>query len=166
MEYHGYVHCNCFQKGEIDSQPPFKDDIIIGELGELILEWPQMFYPKEYAELEEWIESSPCKHDQMIVYYARLASFEEMDKFRAYVEQLGRDDFGTILTQLPTKNDGHMPVELSELFLEELKKLRKRMKSASSMYQVENPQKNQNILMDLEKLVNASIQTQNPISWC
>lgn len=127
MGYDAFVKCNCYKEGKT-TKPPFEEYTSFDFEFGIDINPPDEIYKndeKKYYEIlsdfDNWKDTA-CEHENMDYLSLRVGNISAMSAFRNMIKQLNTNDRLPILSnQLPTSNDGHLPVELAPQLLAELK---------------------------------------------
>ena len=166
------VRCRCFEEGKLKPGPvPFDDLYIDGEgyLSSRKLDdagsrfnlrqmWAR-YYDLETA-FEEWANHA-CEHEDGEICSEHVGNWSGVAAFSSWCEKIGEDKLPILNHILPPGNGGTFPAEKAEAALAELDIFDAELKARSrgawcGTFANEA----------LRELLNASLETGNPIRWC
>lgn len=128
MGYGAFVNCNCYKKGLVKTEPPYKQYLNPDDY-EFVwdLDIPEEVEIEKAIEMDaafdEW-KANACEHEDMKYVDEHLTNIAGMGQFKDAIHQLGGSTTFPVLTKyLPTSNDGTLPSEYAIHALEEVTSL-------------------------------------------
>jgi hypothetical protein len=180
MAIYGYVKCICFKQNNTLA-PPCKEYLRNMDNGlnqDIFLEIPDDQYEihaNYFEELKEllyyWIKVV-CEHENTGYAETFIEDNSSFLSFRLAIEKSGDEDIFPVLSKyLPYGNDDILPKELAQKALEELKYFEDKIAESIDTnnifaeHMVKIAVQYYRIMESLRQLLNASIETGNPIIW-
>lgn len=123
MALDGFVYCDCYEKGNLRSNPPNGVNVVVTETGEISCETSD---EDLWLKFSAWKRAKACLHTGMILVHLRLGKVAAIDALRAELQKEARDF--PILLQNVVYSGTHtcdwIPVSKLPALAEEVKRLK------------------------------------------
>lgn len=111
------MRCRCWQDAKV-TPPAALADLIIFADGDVSLSVSWESHPGLNNDLDEWIYSSPCSHEDMEQAHEGVGNWAAYRAFQRELTTLGQ--FPTLTAELPNSNNGFSPTSSATAALTEL----------------------------------------------
>lgn len=174
------VYCNCWRDGKTTEPPVPRECVHLDEDGWVWNSNPD-WTPGAQPGTEEWVrgmatdiafdswkQSQACPHDNMQLVSARIANWSGVGGLLQALQEGGEDQFATVLTELPTSNDGSTSPELAARMLNELNvflELEAQGQLSIPAYGFGDREARSFTIEALQTVCRVSVASGNPIAW-
>lgn len=119
MGLDAFVRCRCWQDGKVTPPDRLAGLIVFGD-GDLSLSVSWETDPDLNNYLYEWLDTSPCEHEDMDEVCEAIGNWALYRGFQRELATIGWHHFPTLHAELPNSNDGCTPSSLATAALAEL----------------------------------------------